>query len=124
MQMDCWADDIVRISDDSTNDYMDRQAADGSTERVFDPENVQRSRLRIDTRKWIMSKLAGKYADKVDVSVDASFKVDVENLSDAELESRTRAALARLGIEAPAGPLLLGPDHPAAVDQADGQDGG
>ena len=24
MQMDCWADDIVRISNDSTNDYMDR----------------------------------------------------------------------------------------------------
>ena len=122
-QMESWADDIVRISDDSTNDYMDRQAADGSVERVVDPENVQRSKLRIDTRKWVMSKLARRYADKVDVNVNASVKVDVANLSDAELESRTRAALARLGIEAPDRPLLLGPTNPPAVDRDDAQDG-
>ena len=49
--------------------------------------------------------------------------MDVENLSDAEFELRTQAALARLGIEAPDGPLLLGPTNPPAVDQDGAQDG-
>ena len=34
-------------------------------------EYVQRSRIRIDTRKWIASKLKPKkYGDKVDVTTD------------------------------------------------------
>ena len=85
---------------------MDVACKDGSTERVVDQENIQRARLRIDTRKWIMSKLAPRYADKVDVSVNA--KIQVENMSDQELEARTRARLAALGIEVGAAPLLLG----------------
>lgn len=114
MQMDCWADDIVRISDDSTNDYMDRQRSDGTTERVVDPENVQRSKLRIDTRKWIMSKLAGKYADKVDIAVNA--QINVNTFSDQELEDRTRARLVALGVQVGTQPLLLGLAKPVASE--------
>jgi hypothetical protein len=31
-------------------------------------ENVQRSRLRLDARKWVASKLLPRYADKVDLN--------------------------------------------------------
>ncbi len=55
-------DEILSIADDGKNDtYLDE---DGNT-RV-DQDVVARSRLRVDTRKWLMSKLAPKkYGDKI-----------------------------------------------------------
>lgn len=38
-------------------------------EKVFNRENVERSKLRVDTRKWLMSRrLPKRYGDKVDVA--------------------------------------------------------
>lgn len=116
-QMDTWADEIVEIADDASEDYVGREAADGSIERVFDAEKVQRAKLRIDTRKWLMSKLAARrYGDKVEVEVSGN--LDVKDLSDAELEARTRAALAAMGVQVPDTPLLLGPTQPSPDDDA------
>ena len=108
-QMQGWADDVIEIADDTTGDWIDRVRPDGTTERVVDPETVQRSKLRMDARKWLMAKLAPHvYGDKVAVEVAGSVKVSA--MSDAELESALAANLARLGVEV-AGPLLLrGPD--------------
>ena len=104
-QMEKWSDDVVEIADDASNDYIDRAGKDGEVERVFDPEAVQRAKLRIDTRKWLMSKLAAqRYGDRVDVNLSGA--VEVSTLSDEELEARTRARLVALGVEV-AGPLLL-----------------
>jgi hypothetical protein len=62
--MEYWADEIIDIADDGTNDWMQRKAQDGSVAKVLDAEHVQRSRVRIDSRKWLMSKLAPKrYGD-------------------------------------------------------------
>jgi hypothetical protein len=56
------ADELVEIADDGSNDsYQDE---DGKI-RV-DQEVVARSRLRLDTRKWLLSKMLPKvYGDKV-----------------------------------------------------------
>lgn len=63
--MERWAEEIIEICDDGSNDYMERR--DGTT--VVNQDHVQRSRLRVDTRKWLMSKLAPrKYGDKVELS--------------------------------------------------------
>lgn len=72
-----------------------------------------------------MSKHAPRrFGDKVEVEV--SQNLDVENLSDAELERRTRAGLIALGIEVPDRPLLLGMAQPSKdddrADQADDGD--
>ena len=86
-QADAWADELRDIADDGRNDFMDRIAADGSVERVLDNEHVQRSKLRIDTLKWLMSKHAPRrFGDKVEVEVSGN--MDVKNLSDEELEAR------------------------------------
>ncbi|MEE8504623.1 MAG: hypothetical protein V3S40_00205, partial [Kiloniellales bacterium] len=78
---------------------------DGEVERVVDPETVQRSKLKIDTRMRLMGKFAAKrFGDKIDVNVSAT--VEVSALSDAELEARTRARLVALGVEVTR-PLLL-----------------
>lgn len=62
LQAETWADEIVSIADDATNDWMKRQ--DGTT--APDYEHIQRSRLRVDTRKWLLSKMKpGTYGEKV-----------------------------------------------------------
>src|SRR3990167_2857553 len=59
------ADELLEIADDGTNDWMERQNKDGSTFTVLNGEHVQRSRLRVDTRKWLLSKALPKiYGDK------------------------------------------------------------
>lgn len=61
-----WVDEILEIADDGTNDWAARQAKDGTIDRVLDHDHIARSRLRVDTRKWIMSKLKpGLYGDKL-----------------------------------------------------------
>lgn len=62
-QMEAMAEEIIEIADDGRNDTY--KTEDGE-ERVNN-DVIQRSRLRVDTRKWLMSKLAPKkYGDKVE----------------------------------------------------------
>lgn len=48
-------EETLEIADDSARDYMDTENGP-----VFNQEHVQRARLRVDTRKWFVSKLAPK----------------------------------------------------------------
>lgn len=57
---DAWAEEIIQIADDTSEDYVDKERSDGSTARVLNAEHVQRSRLRIDSRKWLMARAAPK----------------------------------------------------------------
>lgn len=64
------AEEIIDIADNATNDYMEKLEGDGY---IFNSENVQRSRLRIDTRKWLMSKMNPKvYGDKLDMTTNGN----------------------------------------------------
>ncbi len=61
-----WVDEMLEIADDGTNDWVARQAKDGTIDRALDHDHIARSRLRVDTRKWIMSKLKPSlYGEKV-----------------------------------------------------------
>jgi hypothetical protein len=65
IQADTFADEILEIADDARNDWMRRNAA-GNEGWQQNGEAVQRSRLRVDARKWLASKMAPKkYGDKV-----------------------------------------------------------
>lgn len=70
-QADALAEELLDIADDGSNDWMEKTGKDGeSVGWSLNGEHVQRSRLRIDTRKWIASKLKPKkYGDKVDVDL-------------------------------------------------------
>ena len=54
-----WADEIMDIADDGANDFMETEH--GVKQNT---EALQRSRLRVDTRKWLLSKMLPRYADK------------------------------------------------------------
>lgn len=65
------AEDLLDIVDDGTNDWMTINRKDGSEAWQLNGEHVQRSRLRADTRKWLMAKMKPKkYGDKVDITSD------------------------------------------------------
>ena len=63
-QAEVRADEIVDIADDDTNDFT----ADKDGKLVVNNEHIQRSRLRVDARKWIAAKLLPKrYGEKLDL---------------------------------------------------------
>jgi hypothetical protein len=70
-------EEMLEIADDARNDYVERETKKG-TFVVLDDEAVSRSRLRVDTRKWMLARLAPKkYGDKLDVNHGGSVKVKV-----------------------------------------------
>lgn len=86
-----WAEEITEIADDGSNDWMERRGEEGAPAGwVANGEHIQRSRLRVDTRKWLLSKLAPKkYGDRVNVTnSDGSF-------ADALAAARARAGIAQ-----------------------------
>jgi hypothetical protein len=60
-------EEMLDIADDGTNDWMEQRDKEGAVIGWRENgEAFQRSRLRIDTRKWLASKLQPKkYGDKV-----------------------------------------------------------
>lgn len=59
-------EEILDIADDSSNDFALADIGDGMQVEKFNSEHVQRSRLRVDARKWMLSKMnPKKYADKI-----------------------------------------------------------
>lgn len=63
-------DEILEISDDGSNDYMTITKG-RETYNVEDREVTTRSRLRVDSRKWYLSKvLPKKFGDKLDLTTD------------------------------------------------------
>ena len=60
------ADETLEIADDGRNDWMQRDNGEEDGSYTLNGEHVQRSRLRVDTRKWLLSKALPKiYGDKV-----------------------------------------------------------
>lgn len=84
MQADTLFEEVLDIADDARNDWMERRADQG-TGYELNGEHLQRSRLRVDARKWMAGKLRPKvYGDKVDVSGNVGFTVTIAG-DDADL---------------------------------------
>jgi len=86
IQADTLFDECLDIADDSTGDRK-VVGRDGEEREVMDSEFAQRSRIRIDTRKWMAGKLRPKvYGDKIDVehsgTLDVTETVTVYQLPD------------------------------------------
>lgn len=63
---DAMAEEILDIADDAS---LDVEVTDKGVRT--NSENIQRSRLRVDTRKWLMAKMKPKrYGDKLDLTTD------------------------------------------------------
>jgi hypothetical protein len=71
------AEEIFEIADDGSNDYM--TITKGNVRyNVEDKEVTSRSKLRVDARKWYLSKvLPKKYGDKLDLNHSGSMTTKV-----------------------------------------------
>lgn len=91
-QADTLADEIIDIADDGINDTYEN--ADGK--EVVNQDVIARSRLRVDARKWIASKLKPKvYGEKV--STELSGPNGGPIVTARELTDDQLAAIARAG---------------------------
>jgi hypothetical protein len=60
------ADDLLEIADDASKDRVERQDKDGNTYTAVDHDHIARARIRVDTRKWLLSKALPKiFGDKL-----------------------------------------------------------
>lgn len=76
-----WAEEIMDIADDSTNDYVERKKKNGETFLALDTEAVLRSRLRIDTRKWMLSRMLPKlFGEKVINEHEGQVEIHVKQI--------------------------------------------
>jgi phage FluMu protein gp41 len=95
-----WADETLEISDDGKNDWMEREVAGGRVVETVNGEVVQRSRLRVDTRKWLLSKMLPRvYGDRTAVQLTGAndgpiTHRNVDSLTDEELEAIARGSRA------------------------------
>jgi len=87
------ADETLEISDDGRNDWMTRKQGEDAVE-VVNQEAIARSRLRVDTRKWLLSKALPKvFGERVIHAGDADNPV-VTKETGFDRESARRLAFA------------------------------
>lgn len=71
-------DEIIEIADDNHNDYKDTERG-----RIVDQEHIQRSRLKVDARKWYLGKLDSKrFGEKMELSG----QVKIEQITGMKIE--------------------------------------
>ena len=89
-------DEAMEIADSSSGDWTTKMVR-GEEAKVVDHENIQRSRLRVDTRLRVAAKInPAKYGEKLDVNM--SGELNVSHLSDAKLNERIIGLLEKIGI--------------------------
>ena len=95
LQAEVWADELIDIADDSTNDYMAKKNEAGEIIGYdLKPENFQRSKMRLEQRRWYAEKLRPKvYGPKLAIGgaadlppIQMTSRLDVSNLSLEELD--------------------------------------
>jgi hypothetical protein len=95
MQADVYADEIIRIADDGRNDWMEKQG-DGDAGWVANGEHLQRSRLRVDARKWVASKLRPKKYGDATLIKHADAEGNSRTIDDVERFTRLASIFAEI----------------------------
>lgn len=97
IQAETMADQIVDIADDGLNDtYIDPKT--GAT--MVDHDVIQRSKLRVDARKWVASKLAPKkYGEKIVQEITGKDGAPIEQRVTAINEQAVKSTLDKLESE-------------------------
>lgn len=100
LQMEAWADETIDIADDARNDWIEREnARTGATFIALNEEAVSRARIRIDQRKWLMSKWKpSQYGDKLTHVGDAEKPIEVRHSGALE---KLHSAIDRLASRKP-----------------------
>lgn len=120
IQMEAYVEEIVMISDDTSQDLLDMPAKDGKPAfKIMNKAKIYRDQLRVNTRKWIASKLSPSlYGDKATIQLTGAIGAyDIAKLGDEEL-AQLEKILTQVAIHVGA-PALPAPD---AIPPGNGED--
>lgn len=94
--MEALGDEILQIADSQEGDVITTE--DGR--EIVNHDAIQRAKLRVDTRKWLMSKIAPKkYGDRLDLNHSGG----IATLTDDALDARLTQLLGKAGAAAALG---------------------
>lgn len=82
IRADAMFEEMFEIADDGRNDWMEFNGeGDGNSGWRVNGEHVQRSKLRLDTRKWALARMnPKKYGDRVTTEHAGSVTVGVSQI--------------------------------------------
>lgn len=103
IQAEIMFEELLEIADDSKKDIETRVNAEGEEYEVPNKEYVQRSRLRVDTRKWYLSKvLPKKYGEKLELGGETKVAfTGFEKLEEKQLDAVIKQLQGRIGESSP-----------------------
>jgi len=79
IRSDVLFEEILDIADEAENDFF---VDEKTGNEKFNQEAVQRSKLRVDSRKWYLSKLnPKKFGDKIDANLNHEGKIQIEQIT-------------------------------------------
>jgi len=95
-QAEAMIEDMLDIADNEASNPLIVDGLplkiDGEIVKITDGPSVNHARLRVDTRKWIASKLKPKkYGERI--TQEHEGKIDLSGLSDEQLDERIKALL-------------------------------
>ena len=92
IQAETLLDEITRIADDSSKDTIMRPDGKGGEVAAVNREFVERSRLRVQARQWLIAKMhPKKYGEKVDVTHSGAVgSFDLTKIATNDLEHLER----------------------------------
>ena len=77
---------MLTIADDGSRDYIEVAGQDGTIRKVVDQEHITRARLKVDTRKSIVSKmLPNIYGDHTTTEIKGTVKIEDSRVDKLEL---------------------------------------
>lgn len=87
-------EDILEIADDTSRDTIDTENGEKANS-----EWISRSRLRVDARKWMLSKMVPKkYGERLAIG-GADDMPPIKTMSDTELAAKIAAMTAKANVE-------------------------
>ena len=83
LQAESWADDMVQISDDGSNDTIEVESKTGRKYIRTDYDVVNRSKLRVATRQWLMARMhPDRFGDRIQQTIDGDLTVNHSDILD------------------------------------------
>ena len=85
------AEELLEIADDGSNDYIEH-AKENGVQVVVDHDHIARSRLRVETRKWVLAKMLPKvYGEKLQLQGDEKAPIQVNHAVSWMTEDEAKA---------------------------------
>ncbi len=83
LQAEAWGDEMIQIADDASSDYYTATDRSGNEYQKVDHEVVNRSKLRIGTRQWLMSRLHHeRFGDRIQQEISGDLNVNHNDILD------------------------------------------